>query len=191
MKDTEALLRDEPSPAPRTDRERALMYAVLYEIHDAHHRNQARVEETCDIVNRYGLAVFLRRCEAELSPVEALTAHYAATHAHPAWRHRLAPMDAVVLFRAVREDLRAQRRGQGSPSPSCPGCLPSTPRPRANSEAASSARRRRRGRGKSEAPLLLTGRRGGGQGSRSLSAGAVAPSSYAVVHECLPLLQRA
>ncbi|MFB7957647.1 hypothetical protein [Streptomyces sp. NPDC056045] len=105
--DIEALLKDEPSPAPCTDRERALVYAVLYEIHDAHHRNQARAEEICDIVNRYGLAVFLRRSGAELSPVEVLTARYAATHAHPAWRHRLAPMDAVVLFRAVREDPRA------------------------------------------------------------------------------------
>ncbi|MDK0517685.1 hypothetical protein [Streptomyces sp. ML-6] len=105
--DIEALLKDEPSPAPRTDRERALVYAVLYEIHDADHRNQAQAEEICNIVNRYGLAMFLRRSGAELSPVEVLTAHYAATHAHPPWRHRLAPMDAVVLFRAVREDLRA------------------------------------------------------------------------------------
>ncbi|MEE1738647.1 hypothetical protein PUR49_19330 [Streptomyces sp. BE147] len=102
--DIEALLRDEPSPAPRTERERALVYAVLYEIHDAHHRNQAQAEEICDTVNRYGLAVFLRRSGAELSPVEVLTAHYSVTHAHPAWRHRLVPMDAVVLFRAVLED---------------------------------------------------------------------------------------
>ncbi|MFI5743494.1 hypothetical protein ACIA9I_34630 [Streptomyces anulatus] len=102
--DIEALLGEEPSPAPRTDRERALVYAVLYELHDAHHRNQARAEEICDLVNRYGMAVFLRRCGAELSPVEVLTAHYAATHAHSAWRHQLTPMDAAVLFRAVRED---------------------------------------------------------------------------------------
>ncbi|WP_063619399.1 hypothetical protein [Streptomyces exfoliatus] len=105
--DIEALLRDEPFPAPRTDRERVLVYAVLYEIHNAHHRNEARTEEVCEIINQYGLAVFLRRCGAELSPVEILTAHYATTHAHPAWRYRLVPMDATVLFRAVQEDPRA------------------------------------------------------------------------------------
>ncbi|MFD8976527.1 hypothetical protein [Streptomyces sp. NPDC059593] len=105
--DIEALLSDEPFPAPRTDRERVLVYAVLYEIHNAHHRNEARSEEVCEIINQYGLAVFLRRCGAELSPVEILTAHYATTHAHPAWRYRLVPMDATVLFRAVQEDPRA------------------------------------------------------------------------------------
>ncbi|MFE7548879.1 hypothetical protein [Streptomyces gardneri] len=83
------------------------MYAVLYEIHNAHHRNRARPEEVCEIINQYGLAVFLRRCGAMLSPIEILTAHYATTHAHPAWRYRLVPMDATVLFRAVREDPRA------------------------------------------------------------------------------------
>ncbi|MFD6967668.1 hypothetical protein [Streptomyces sp. NPDC059979] len=105
--DIEALLRDEPFPMPRTDRERALVYAVVYEIHDAHHRNQARAEDICGFINQYGLAMLLRRCGAELSPVEILTAHYAATHAHPAWRYQLAPMDAAVLFRTVREDPRA------------------------------------------------------------------------------------
>ncbi|PJN30729.1 hypothetical protein CG717_18245 [Streptomyces sp. CB02613] len=105
--DIEVLLREEPYPAPRTERERALVYAVLYEIHNSRHRNRAGAQEICDIVNRYGLAVFLRRCGAELSPAEVLTAHYAASHAHPAWRHRLTPMDAAVLFRAVREDPRA------------------------------------------------------------------------------------
>ncbi|MET7370411.1 hypothetical protein ABZS61_32005 [Streptomyces sp. NPDC005566] len=105
--DVEQLLRDEPFPVPRTNRERALVYAVVYEIHDAHHRNQARAEEICEFINQYGLAVLLRRCGAELSPVEVLTAHYAASHAHPAWRYQLSPMDADVLFRAVREDPRA------------------------------------------------------------------------------------
>lgn len=105
--DVEALLRDEPFPMPRTDRERALVYAVVYEIHDAHHRNRVHAEEICGLINQYGLAMFLRRCGAELSPVEILTAHYAATHAHPTWRYQLAPMEAGVLFRAVREDSRA------------------------------------------------------------------------------------
>ncbi|MCX4967938.1 hypothetical protein OHA98_24880 [Streptomyces sp. NBC_00654] len=105
--DVEKSLRDEPFPAPRTERERALVYAVVYEIHDAHRRNQADAEEICGLINRYGLAMFLRRCGAELSPAEILTAHYAASHAHPTWRYQLAPMEADVLFRAVHEDLRA------------------------------------------------------------------------------------
>lgn len=105
--DVEALLRNEPFPMPRTDRERALVYAVVYEIHDAHHRNWAHADEICGLINQYGLAMFLRRCGAELSPVEILTAHYAATHAHPTWRCQLAPMEADVLLRAVQEDARA------------------------------------------------------------------------------------
>ncbi|MGX1267517.1 hypothetical protein [Streptomyces phaeoluteigriseus] len=105
--DVAELLRDEPFPVPRTERERALVYALVYEVHDAHHRNRADAEEICELVNRYGLATFLRRCGAELSPVEILTAHYAASHAHPTWRYQLAPMDAAVLLRAVREDPRA------------------------------------------------------------------------------------
>lgn len=105
--DVAALWEGEPFPAPRTERERALVYAVVYEAHDAHHRNRAGAEEICALVNQYGLAVFLRRCGAALSPVEILTARYAATHAHPAWRHRLAPMEADVLVRAVLADPRA------------------------------------------------------------------------------------
>lgn len=100
-------MRDESFPMPRTDRERALVYAVVYEIHDAHRRNWAHAEEICGLINQYGLAMFLRRCGAELSPVELLTAHYAATYAHPTWRYQLAPMDADVLLRAVRQDPRA------------------------------------------------------------------------------------
>ena len=105
--DVEALLRDEPFPVPRTERERALVYAVVHEVHDAHHRNRADAAEICELINQYGLAMFLRRCGAELSPAETLTAHYAASHAHPTWRYQLAPMDADVLFRAVRDDPRA------------------------------------------------------------------------------------
>ncbi|MFD8689772.1 hypothetical protein [Streptomyces sp. NPDC059651] len=105
--DVDALFRDEPFPMPRTEREHDLVYAIVYEIHDAHRSNSARPEEICDVVNRAGLARFLRRFGAGAAPVEVLTAHYAATHAHPAWRHRLAPMDADVLVRAVRADPRA------------------------------------------------------------------------------------
>ncbi|WP_148022367.1 hypothetical protein [Streptomyces sp. OR43] len=78
-----------------------------YEAHDARHGNRAEAEEICALVSQYGLAVFLRRCGTPLSPVEILAAPYAATHAHPARRHRLAPMEADVLVRAVRADPRA------------------------------------------------------------------------------------
>ncbi|MFI6646183.1 hypothetical protein ACIBI8_00980 [Streptomyces sp. NPDC050529] len=105
--DVEALFRDEPFPTPSTERERALVYAVVYELHDAHRSNRSRPEEICGFVGQYGLAMFLRRSGTGLTPVEVLTAHYAATHAHPAWRHRLSPMDADVLVRAVRADPRA------------------------------------------------------------------------------------
>ncbi|MEU5219857.1 hypothetical protein AB0G79_27220 [Streptomyces sp. NPDC020807] len=105
--DVELLWREESFPQPCTDRERALVYALVYEVHDAHRINRAGAEEICGFVNRYGLAVLLRRSGAELSPLDVLTAHYAASHAHPAWRYRLTPMDAEVLFRAVREDPRA------------------------------------------------------------------------------------
>ncbi|MFJ3519280.1 MULTISPECIES: hypothetical protein [unclassified Streptomyces] len=86
------------------------MYAVVYEIHDAHRRNQADAEEICGFINQHGLAMLLRRGGAEMSPVEILTDHYAATHSHPAWRYQLAPMDATVLFRAVRDDPRASAK---------------------------------------------------------------------------------
>nr|WSW67088.1 hypothetical protein OG461_13250 [Streptomyces sp. NBC_00995] len=51
------------------------MYAVVYEAHDAHHRNRAEADEVCALVNQHGLAVFLRRCGAALSPVGVLTPH--------------------------------------------------------------------------------------------------------------------
>ncbi|MDA1358310.1 hypothetical protein O1R50_01685 [Glycomyces luteolus] len=103
----ETLWRDVPHPAPATERERSLVYAVVYEIHDAHHRNRASAHEICDMVARYGLAPLMRRISAALTPIETLTAHYASTHAHPAWHYRLAPMSATAAFEAVRHDPNA------------------------------------------------------------------------------------
>jgi hypothetical protein len=105
----EGLWWDVPHPGPATDRERSLVYAVVYEVHDAHHRNQATAREICDLVAQYGLAPLLRRTGAPLSPIETLTAHYAPTHAHPAWHTRLAPMSATAAFEAVRHDPNATR----------------------------------------------------------------------------------
>ncbi|MDN3238298.1 hypothetical protein [Glycomyces tritici] len=105
----EALWRDVPRPRPATDRERYLAYGVVYEVHDAHRRNQASAREICEQVALCGLAPLLRRIGSPLTPVEALTAHYAPTHAHPAWHYRLAPMSAVAAFEAVRRDPDATR----------------------------------------------------------------------------------
>jgi hypothetical protein len=105
----EALWQDVPDPAPATERERSLVYALIYEIHDAHHRNHASAQQICDTVARYGLAPLLRRISAELTPIETLTAYYAPTHAHPAWHSRLAPMSATAAFEAVRHDPNATR----------------------------------------------------------------------------------
>ncbi|MFF7534445.1 hypothetical protein ACFZB2_35840 [Streptomyces bobili] len=137
--DVEALWRDRPFPGPRTERERALVYAVVYEVHAAHHRNSADAAEICELINQYGLAVFLRRCGAELSPAETLTAHYAASHAHPTWRHQLAPMDPDALLRAVRDDPRASAALLDAALALLPG-LP------AESAAAEDELRTRRGR---------------------------------------------
>ncbi|KOX16403.1 hypothetical protein ADL06_33690 [Streptomyces sp. NRRL F-6491] len=54
-----------------------------------------------------GLAWFLERVRAPLAPAGLLTARYAATRAHPAWRYRLTPVPVPVLVRAVLEDRRA------------------------------------------------------------------------------------
>jgi hypothetical protein len=137
--DVEALWRDRPFPGPRTERERALVYAVVYEVHAAHHRNSADAAEICELINQYGLAVFLRRCGAELSPAETLTAHYAASHAHPTWRHQLATMDPDALLRAVRDDPRASAALLDAALALLPG-LP------AESAAAEDELRTRRGR---------------------------------------------
>ncbi|WP_405385948.1 hypothetical protein OG596_00520 [Streptomyces sp. NBC_01102] len=96
-------------PIPSTDRERLLVYAVIYEVRDGHHRNRAYDHEICDMIGRYGLAPLLRRAGGELTPIEALTDHYASTHAHPAWRFRLAPMTAAAAFDAVRDDPKASQ----------------------------------------------------------------------------------
>jgi hypothetical protein len=105
----EALWWDVPHPGPATERERSLAYAVVYEVHDAHHRNQATGREICESVARYGLAPLLHRVGAPLAPIETLTAHYAPTHAHPGWHFRLAPMSATAAFEAVRHDPGATR----------------------------------------------------------------------------------
>lgn len=133
--DVEALWADEPFTAPRSERERALVYAVVYEAHEARRRNRAEAEEICALVNQYGLAVFLRRRGAASSPVEILTARYAATHAHPAWCHRRPRWRRTCWSgrsgRSGRSGPTRGRRRNSSPprSPSCPACPACPPRP--------------------------------------------------------------
>ncbi|MFD3652135.1 hypothetical protein [Streptomyces sp. NPDC058620] len=105
----EEFWRDVPLPSPCTDRERRLVYTVVYQVRDAHHRNGADPDDICAMVGQVGLAALLRRAGGPLTPLETLTAHYAATHAHPAWRYRLAPMRAAAALQAVRDDPRATR----------------------------------------------------------------------------------
>ncbi|MGW8884499.1 hypothetical protein [Streptomyces sp. NPDC055749] len=105
----EEFWRDVPFPSPRTERERVLIYAVIYQVRDGHHRNRADPEDICDLIGHAGLAPLLRRAGGELTPVEVLTAHYASTHAHPAWRYRLAPMAATTVFQAVVGDPKATK----------------------------------------------------------------------------------
>ncbi|MCX5393590.1 hypothetical protein [Streptomyces sp. NBC_00094] len=103
----ERLWYDVPFPRPATDRERALVYAVVYEARDNSRANRVPAGRICDLVAATGLAPFAERMRIPLTPVELLTARYAAAHGHPAWRYRLAPLDAPTLLRAVLADRRA------------------------------------------------------------------------------------
>ncbi|WP_151775243.1 hypothetical protein [Streptomyces abyssomicinicus] len=103
----EALWWEVPLPAASTPREDALVYALLYQAHDDHRRNSVSAEEICAVVRQEGIAPLLLRSGAELTPAEILTARYAATHAHPAWRHRLTTMPVPTLLRLVADDAQA------------------------------------------------------------------------------------
>ncbi|MFK3734828.1 hypothetical protein ACI2LJ_31690 [Streptomyces sp. NPDC088090] len=94
-------------PVPVTPREERLVYGLLYEVHDDHRRDEVTAQEICTGLNRRGLAALLLRSGAELTPAELLTARYAASHGHLAWRHALRTMPVPVLLRAVRDDPQA------------------------------------------------------------------------------------
>lgn len=103
----ERLWYDVPFPRPATDRERALVYAVVYEAHDSERSNRVADGRICGLVATAGLARFLERVRLPLTPAELLTARYAASHGHPAWRDRLVPMAVPTLLRAVLADRTA------------------------------------------------------------------------------------
>ncbi|MFB7587852.1 hypothetical protein [Streptomyces sp. NPDC056169] len=103
----ERLWYDVPFSGPATDRERALVYAVVYEAHDNARGNRVGDGRICDLVAAAGLAWFLERMRVPLAPAEILTARYAAAHGHLAWKYRLTPMAVPTLLAAVRADRRA------------------------------------------------------------------------------------
>lgn len=103
----ERLWCEVPSPRPATERERALVYAVVYEAHDNARSNRVADGRICDLVATAGLAWFLKRMRVPLTPAELLTARYAAAHGHLAWKYRLTPMAVPALLRAVLADRRA------------------------------------------------------------------------------------
>ncbi|MFI1251762.1 hypothetical protein ACH4TY_34440 [Streptomyces anulatus] len=103
----EAFWRDVRLPSPLTEREALLVYGLIYQVHDDHRRNDAEPEQICYLVRQAGLATILLRRPETLTPAELLTARYAGSHGHPAWRHCLVPMDDARLVRAVHADRTA------------------------------------------------------------------------------------
>jgi hypothetical protein len=93
-------------PAPDTDRERRLVYAAIYQVHDNHRSNVADHQEICDEIAA-GLAPLAQRSGVVLTPVEALTARYAVGRDRAAWFYGLAPMPAADAFQAVCADPQA------------------------------------------------------------------------------------
>ncbi|MFF0198266.1 hypothetical protein ACFYT5_35715 [Streptomyces anulatus] len=100
----EAFWRDVRLPSPLTEREALLVYGLIYQVHDDHRRNEAEPEQICSLVRQAGLATILLRRPEALTPAELLTARYAGSHGHPAWRYCLVPMDDARLVRAVHAD---------------------------------------------------------------------------------------
>ncbi|QNP61572.1 hypothetical protein [Streptomyces genisteinicus] len=88
-------------PAPTTERERDLVYAVIYEVRDDRRNNTARHADICDLVAS-GLGRLARRLD--LSPLERLTARYATGTARHAWHRSLAPMPPEDALLAVHGD---------------------------------------------------------------------------------------
>ncbi|MGC5536277.1 hypothetical protein [Streptomyces sp. SR-10] len=103
----EAFWRDVRLPSPLTEREALLVYGLIYQVHDDHRRNEAEPEQICYLVRQAGLAAILLRRPEALTPAELLTARYAGSHGHPAWRYCLVPMDDARLVRAVHTDRTA------------------------------------------------------------------------------------
>ncbi|MFF0481290.1 hypothetical protein [Streptomyces sp. NPDC004435] len=88
-------------PTPTTERERDLVYAVIYEVRDDRRSNTARPADICDLVTS-GLGRLARRLD--LSPLERLTDRYATGAARRAWHRALVPMPPEDALLAVHGD---------------------------------------------------------------------------------------
>ncbi|MEU5476907.1 hypothetical protein [Streptomyces mirabilis] len=104
----EELWRTVSMPRPSDAREEALATAIVTGANGNHGRGWAQAYEICKLVQEQGLAAFLGRTGAELTPIERLTARYASSPASLAWSYRLAPMTALAAFSAVQADPEAR-----------------------------------------------------------------------------------
>jgi hypothetical protein len=98
--------RSVPLPAPDTDRERRLVYAAVYQVHDNHRANVVDHQLICDEIAR-GLIPLALRSGVVLTPIETLTARYAFGRDRAAWYYGLVPMPAAAAFQAVCADTKA------------------------------------------------------------------------------------
>ncbi|MFF9147217.1 hypothetical protein ACF1BN_20405 [Streptomyces sp. NPDC014861] len=96
-----AFWRNTTLPTPTTQRERDLVYAVVYEVRDDRRSNTARHTDICDLVAS-GLGRLAHRLD--LSPLERLTARYATGAARHAWHRALVPMPPEGALLAVHGD---------------------------------------------------------------------------------------
>lgn len=105
--DGEELLRTVSKPQPRDDREAALVDAVIAEADGDHGQGWATNYEVCRLIADKGLAHFLRRSGAEMTPLETLTDRYLPSGHALAWQFRLETMTALHAFAAVQADPKA------------------------------------------------------------------------------------
>ncbi|TQE33102.1 hypothetical protein [Streptomyces ipomoeae] len=104
----EELWRTVSKPRPRDAREEAMITAIVTTANGDRGRGWAQAYEICKLVQEQGLAVFLRRSGAELTPIERLTDRYASSPASLAWSYRLTPMTPLAAFSAVQADEKAK-----------------------------------------------------------------------------------
>ncbi|MGW0033007.1 hypothetical protein ACWDXD_24720 [Streptomyces sp. NPDC003314] len=100
----EDALRLVSKPRPSDDRERLVAEAVVAMADGDHGAGWASNSDVVRLIRNRGLAEFLRKSGAELTPIEALTDRYASSRASVAWRYRLTPMSALQAFAAVQAD---------------------------------------------------------------------------------------
>ncbi|GAA1110977.1 hypothetical protein [Streptomyces javensis] len=104
--DVRQWLEKRRAPAPRNKREQVLADR-LAAICDDSISGRPSQDLIVDFVRENGVAPLLQAegpGEAPMTPVEILTARYAANEARKTWKRRLAPMEALAAFLAVLAD---------------------------------------------------------------------------------------